>query len=292
MALMFRTSLSAAVLVLAVAVAGAAYLTLQSEPRSVSAEFAALEEDLDELEELAASGGVIPHTEIVELTRRTAELVEKLNEQPAAPIAAQIPEIIERQKDVVSLAASDSAAPELIQAQQELAQAEEKVRVLAARAESPTSQPAAATTTTPPTATPPAATATPGPVATPAALAEDQVAIRILTSDRTYGMTWTEVRTADIEFVIPTTWEVVNIKVNSSGLATLDTAFLRVDGDDIITQINTRTGAITALIDGANVELREDGEDGEIIDLEELIEVAGDDAPALRHLLETFTFID
>jgi hypothetical protein len=116
-------------------------------------------------------------------------------------------------------------------------------------------------------------------------VAAGQVRIRLLPNDTTYGLTWTEVRTANISFVIPSSWELATVTVNANGLATLDTPFLRIDGKDIILIVNTQSGAIDALIDGNQVSLRSKA--GKLIELPELVEEAGELAPVLRHLLES-----
>ncbi|MPZ49152.1 MAG: hypothetical protein GEU75_07615 [Dehalococcoidia bacterium] len=287
MALALRGSLSAAVVVLAIAVAGLAYLTSQTRPQGVSAEVAQLEVQWQEVQDQLASGRPVQTDVIVELTTKASTLATRLSAEPAqaaqAPVAEKLSAIIDSQQDVVN----ESPAPELVQAQQQLNQAEEKVRILASRVESPTSQPSAAASTTPEPTNTPAATATarPGPTATPAPVLTGQVRMRLLPGDTTYGLSWTEVRTSNMSFVIPATWEVTNVVVNSSGIATLDSSWLSIEGDGVAVLANTRNGEIQSLIEGERIELRTEGKNGEVIDLEELVQVADEAALPLRHML-------
>ena len=287
MTLMFRTALSAAVVVLAFAVAGLTYLTLQPESDSVGAQIASLEHQLDELEEQTAAGQVVSPTVLIELTRKTNELVEKLNDQPSTPLTASLPDIIERQRDVVTAAVVDSpaAAPELMQAQAQLNQVEEKVKVLASRAETPAPE-ATPESTAAPSRT---ATATPKPsaTATPAPILARQVRIRLLPSDTTYGLSWTRVQTAAMSFVIPTTWDVTNVTVDSSGLAILDSDWLLIAGRDTRIAVNIRTGEITSVVNGVRLGLREEGKFGKVIDAETLTNEAGTIAPTIQHMLSS-----
>jgi hypothetical protein len=286
-ALVMRTGLSAAVVVLAIAVAGIAFLSSQSSPPSVSAQLEALEQKLDAVEQQAAAGEHVAPNVLIELSRETNAIAEKLNtEQAPPPLVAKLPEIIDRQRDVVNHVVSDTGtAAEIRQAQQQLTQAEEKVRVLAARVEQPTQPPA---TQEPATATPPAAAVSPtapAVVPTAAPIVGDQVRISLSPTDATYGLSWVEIRTATIRFVIPSNWKVVGVTPNATGVATFEGNFLRIDGPNVLVIVNTKSGEINALLDGQPVELL--SEDRELIGLSELIEVAGLIAPELRHLLES-----
>src|SRR3970282_1985034 len=136
MPLVLQRGLSFAVVALAMTVAGFAYLATQSEAASVNAEYAALEQQRQEMELRSAQGKIIPPGVLEDLTKRTTNLVDRLGDQPApsAPVAQKLPGLIERQKDVVQAIASDSATtpPALRQIQEDLQQAGDKVRTLAA----------------------------------------------------------------------------------------------------------------------------------------------------------------
>jgi hypothetical protein len=291
-----QRGLSFAVVFLAIAVAGLAYVTSQSNPTSVSAEFAALDQQLKQVEQQVAAGEAVPNAVIVDLSKRTSQLVEKLNDQGTpAPLAVQLPAIIERQKDVVSAAVSEgSPAPELMEAQQELAQTEAKVRILAARVDQPTAepttQPQSTTQANPsPTANASASpTATTGPTATPGPLQPGQVSIALVRGDTTFGLTWTEVRTSTIRFLIPSTWTVSGVNM-VAGIATLETDLIRIDGVSngisAIVLVNTRSGEVNAIVDGKPLLLRSEGPNGQAISVATLVEQTGPASPAIFRLV-------
>jgi hypothetical protein len=287
MTLAFRTALSAAVVVLAIGIAGLAMLTSQDQP-SVSAEFAALEQEWEAIEEQYAAGETVPPTVLVEVTRKTNDLAEKLNDQPAAPVTGQLQDIIERQKEIVTTVASvNPSAPEIRQAQQQVAQAEETVRLAAARVETPVAPTATTAAAVAPSVSP-TATATTQP-ATPSATAlpprQGEVRLSLLASDTTFGLSWVQVQTADLKFVIPSSWQVVGITVNNNGLAVLENNFLRIDGPDVIVMVNTDEAEFNAIAAGQLLALRT--EEGKLINAEELVARAGPLAPQLHHLVES-----
>jgi hypothetical protein len=291
MTLALRRSLSAAVVVLAVAVAGLAYITAQTRPQSVGAEVAQLEVQWQEVQEQLASGQPVATNVIVELTTRSTALAGKLSNDSAAPapVAEKLGAIIDSQQVVVNEVAT-AASPELQQVQEQLNQAEEKVRIVAAAA-SPIAQPsttAASPTTAPSSTRTPRSTATarPGPTATPLPLQPRQVSIRLDPSDTTYGMSWTAVRTANMSFAIPTSWEITNLVVNANGIANLDSNFIFISGEEANVIVNTQNAEILATIDGGpRVVLRTEGKNGKLIDLEALVAQAEEVALELRHLL-------
>jgi len=296
MAFAARTGLSVAMLVLAVAVSGLVYLTAQGGPRSVSAELASLEQQLQQVEEQAASGAQVSPSVLVDLSRRTAVLVDKLSSEEApAPLAEKLPAIIERQREVVSQVAKDPAtAPaELEQARQHLTAAEGKVRVLAARSDtlpaltlggsSPTAGPAATASPAPvtPSAVPP--TPTPAPAPGPG-----QVRIVPLPTDGTYNLAWVEIVSQEFRAAVPRDWKVLNLDLDGSGLATLEGRYVQLTGpDSVALLLNVRTGQINAIINGQVLLLRDYGVDGKAMGVDDLVARAGALAPVFHHVLET-----
>jgi cytoskeletal protein RodZ len=293
--------------VLAIAVAGLAYLTDQASPVPVTAEsaFLQLEQDVQAIEVQAAAGQNIPLEVFVELSARTRELAGKLNEAPAtAPVAEKLPEIILRQQAVVSQAANvGTTQPGIQQVQDNLVQAEQTVRLLAASAATPTSQaqasapapaqptatmPPATATTAPATATAPAVTTTPAPVATVGA---GQIRVSALPGDTTFQMQWLEVRTADISFAIPAGWSTPSVVLGASNVATLNSSQFRIDSPDgkVLAIVNLKTGETIAIVDGKQLALRGEGQDGDPIDVTTLVAQAGagEATLALFHLVES-----
>lgn len=293
LALVIRAGLSAAVFVLAIAIAGAAYLTTQSNP-SVGAELASLEAQLSQVEQKSAAGEPVSPTVLVELTRKTNDLAEKLNDDPSGPEAEKLPAIIERQKDVVSQAATDGVGPSDLQAaQHELNEAEEKVRLMAARAaDQPTSlsQPATDPTEAGPTKTPtPDATATPTPK--PIQLEKDQVEIRVRPDDNAAGTSWVNIWTTKIRFAVPGYWKVSGVSSNRNGVATLDTGVLGFEGPNVNVMVDMETGEINVIVGNKSFVLRSAGPDGQTLGTEDLVANAGIATLELRHLVETMEIL-
>jgi hypothetical protein len=278
-AFVLQRGLSFAVVLIAIAVAGFAYLASQPNPQSVNAEFALLEQDLRAIEAQAAAGN-ISAAEIIDLSKRTNDLVGRLDTE--SPLAEKLPAIIERQKEVVTLAASDGRAPSLLmEAQQELTQAEAIVKDLTASAQEPALAPTQSQPLFPPTAT---ASAPKTPSATPAfvELGPNQVYIAALPSDTMFGLDWTEVRTAHVRFVVPSTWTVVGI-TTTLGYGSLNSGLIRFDGPNIILSVDTEDGESNALIDGQFIQIRSEGDDGKPVSVEQLLAASVNLAPALFH---------
>ena len=300
-----RRGLSMAVVVLAMAVAGIAYIVTQSGAQPVSADIAKLEQDLAAVEAQARAGQIVPAQVIIDLSNRTSQLVDKLNEQPTA--VDKLPAIIERQQAVATQAVIEGPAPEIRQAQQNLVEAEEKVvRLRAAAAATPTSQavivppsptaqpPASPTSqvATTPTNTPPTATAGPATTSTPAPILPGVVSVALLPSDTFGNMSWTEVRTSTIRFVVPSDWTLVGIVVNNSGIATLGGSSLRVQnagpsvtGPSVIVIVNVTNGEAQALVNDVPIRLRGGGHDAASATVNDLQNV--DNGPALYHIADS-----
>jgi hypothetical protein len=306
--LALRASLSAAVVVLAVAVAGLAYMVgFQSQPQSANAEYAALERDLQELEQQALSGQPISASAVQQVAERTNKLLDKIDSPGEQKLVEKLPALIERQKEVV-LAASTGGpiAPELQQAQLQLTQSANKVeeiRQAVAQTELPTStaEPAAIATA-PPTqepSPPPAAAATAPPADTPVATAspvatsspveEKTVLISPLTDDRTNGQAWKQVQTANISLAIPDAWRLAGVELDSSGRAELEANSLVFTADGIVISVNLNTGNINAVIgDQPQLVLRSGGVGGRLAPVDEaFLQKAGSFAVVLKHVMDT-----
>lgn len=312
-----RTGLSTAVIVLAVAVSGLAYMASQDRPGAVTAEraYIQLEQDITLVEAQVRSGELIPAEVIIELSKRTSELSQKLSEQPAAaPVAEKLPEIILRQQAVVSQASVvNTTAPELQQATLNLVQAEQNVRLFAAAVTpvappptqtdepqpTPTTQPAAVVepTTVPvtvPTVQPtaaPAATSVPSVPATPAPLLAGQIRATLLADDHLYGLDWMRIETIDISFDIPTNWKIPGVAFSATGVGSVGGNTLRLDSPDgsIFVIVSLKTGLTQAITPTSvqAINLRSEGPDGQPISTGTLVTLAGDSTPALYRLIES-----
>jgi len=204
-----RFGMSMAGVAAALFIAMGAYLYSQSAPTSVGAEFAMIEQQTQQLQQAQQSGAPVSTALLADLTRRTNELAARLNEEPAnANVENKLGPLIDRQRDIVQAAQTVSSIKppgeeqQLQQAQAQLLQAEDKVRVLAARANAPAApsnpQPQGAATAVPSaTSVPPTATSTTTPTKAPIVpvapqgpVAAGQVRVRTLSSDTTLGIAW------------------------------------------------------------------------------------------------------
>lgn len=275
-AIAVRWSLSAAVLVLAIGIAGLAFLTSESSPPSVSAQLAQLERDVAAVREQAAAGEPVSVNVISDLVRRTNDLVDKV----VAGDATKLHDTINRQQEVVELVAGPRA--ELMPLRQQLDEAEEKVTRISAAAQDPTgSQPTRA-----PSSPTPAATQTPIPFPTSAPVAPGQVSVSLFPSDRTLSLDWVEVRTANLRFLVPSRWQVTGFSQNASGVATLESHYVIVYGpSNLVMLVDTRSGEISALVESQALTLREGGVSGAVVSIDELVAKAASIALELRHLL-------
>lgn len=278
-----RAGLSAAVVVLAIGIAGAAYLASERHPTSVNAEFAYIEQRLTDVEQRAAAGESVSPAVLTDLLRRTNELASKLEDQPT-PVTEKLPALVKRQKEILNSTAPPGARPpELVQAQQQLNQAEQKMRELAARND-PAPQPSA--NTNPSSSSPAQPPATAAPAISLAPLQTGQVLAGPAPADTTYGMSWNEVRTTSMRFVIPSGWKVTNVTPVSPNIYALNSGYVGVDGGGSPLIVNVTTGEISALINNQLVNLRTAA--GVVIPVEELVAKAGPASLELRHLLESF----
>jgi hypothetical protein len=297
MALVMRAGLSAAVVVAAVVLAGAAYLTTQSQPQSVDAQLAYLEEQLDQVELQQAKGQPVDVDLLVDLSHRTQELLKQLGNQPEGPVADKLPEIIERQKDVVSSVVSvGTPPPALVQAAAQLESAEETAKALAARNDVPTPPAAAVASpiaTQPAPATTPTAEATRSastPTATPGPVQAGQVDVRLLTDDRAAGLFWVQFRTSSISFLVPSEWTATGI-VAENGVPKLQTTLLAFSNSNLTVLVDLETGGIDVLLNGQPFVLRTGGPNSATISAEDLQALAGPYSAILTHISESVTLI-
>jgi hypothetical protein len=320
-----RSGLTAAVVVVAVAIAGATFMAgndlAGNGPRSASsADLQYLEQRLDQIDQMRAQGQPISSSALEELAKLTSQLAAQLESQPSAPIMSKLPDLIERQQEYQEAANNR----DLLQAQQDLQQAEEKVKQAAAKATetatpqqpvtaltepSPSATTPPSTATVPPSGTPQtpsatagtAGTATPGP-ATPGVtqpqagpLIDNQIVIRPELDDKTAELRWLSVQTNNISFVVPSDWTLRGFRETAAGRTMLDSKFLFIEtgGSPRITiVVDMETGEVTALIGGAAVQLRGQGAEGKLIDPVELVEKTDDLSPALHHFLTSIELAD
>lgn len=293
--------LSAAAVVLAVVFATFAYIATQSNPTSVSADIAQLEQELREVEQQAAMGKIIPPSLIMELSTKTTQILDKASSDPAAPATdlVKLQEIINRQQQVVANASTQTAQPELVQAQATLNQAE--ARITAARVESPTAVPTTQAAVIPPEATAtatavpatsthrPQVTGTPSPVATAVPPRGSEVRVALLPSDNTLDLAWAEVKTAEVRFLMPSSCS-LNTTTNSEGISIVETNNLiaTCTNPNLRVFVNIKAGEFSAIVNnGPSFTLRTEGPEGKAASADDIDAKAGSGAPVLRHLVES-----
>jgi hypothetical protein len=116
----------------------------------------------------------------------------------------------------------------------------------------------------------------PSPTPTPQPAAPGQVRTR-LTDDDAYGLDWMQVTTSRVNFLIPTSWRLLNVTGDSTGVLTVNNNIIGIDtgGDpSVIIIIQPVSGETTVLIKGNPVRLRGPGPDGETIDPAQLAAAA------------------
>ncbi len=300
-----RAGLSAAVVVLAVAVAGLAYMTgVSNQPSGASAELAQLEHDLLEIEQQQLAGSPVSAAALQDLSTRTSKLLGQIEQDDAPPaLVEKLPDLIDRQKTVVLAATiKGTIAPELAQAQtQQLAEAEkavEDIKLAAAVAPTSTAQAVAtataeaataASSATAETTSVPSATTTAVATTTPGPLEAGQVRVTSLTDDTFGNQAWKRVDTLNLSFSVPETWSLTAIELDDSGLGEFEGSQLLLQGPDGVGVIvNINTGQITASVGTSTLLVRGGGINGKLIAIEEL---AAWTTPALvgeiRHVLES-----
>jgi hypothetical protein len=307
--LAFRTALSGAVVALVIAVAGLAYFASQPHTQSVSAELAAIEQQLREVEQQTNSGNPEAVYKLVDLSRRISVVAQDV----PAPLAPKTNQIIEQSKQLASKVTVDpvvqpDAAQQVQEAQQQLDQAQ---RLLAARADAFTPSALAQATAAVPTAPAtlaPQTTATPAPPAssTPTAsspapttaplatLGPNQVRIRPLAGDSTAGLNWVLLETNDFQIAIPANWTITGLHFDANGVATLEISRLRIEDTGVmIVNVDISTGEIQTIVgDGPALVLRAKTVlGGKRIDVNTLISAAPTVAAELNHMLDSVVHV-
>ena len=290
-AMAMRYGLSAAVVVIALAVATLAPFSGNS-PHSADAEreLAVLEQQITNME----SQDQVSASQLLGVTRRLNAIADTLDDEPALAVAQKLEGLTAR-SEVLSQAAVET--PALVQAQEELDQAQEKLRVFAASVTaSPTQTTAFVVPTEPPASPTAVATETPAPTPTRTAAARTQVTVS-LSKDDTYGLQWLQVKTGKVSFVMPANWRLINVTGAEDGVLTLDAGVLRIDTDgdpSVIMIIQPENGQVNTLIKGNSVPLRAGGRNGGtispnvLIAAAELAGVSDDVALALHHFVLSF----
>ncbi len=293
MGLAFRSAMSAAVVVLAIAVAGMAYFSAQPAKASVDARLAAIDQQLREIEQQQDAGNQVSAAKIVDLSTSYTATVEKLSaESPASITKAN--ELIPRLKEAAN--ASDPSTSQ--QVTQQLNQVEDKVRLLAAGASAPlppAATPAAPTAVAGSGANPTAAPAATSPTASPATpvpqpLGANQARLTLLPSDNALGLNWSELRTERFRIVLPSNWTVIGANFDATGLAKVETKFIPLLAPDGTTvTINIQNGEVQAIANGSLLALRD--EDGDRMNVTDLVAKGGELASVFDHMLESIVHV-
>jgi len=287
MALALRAGFSAAVVVLAIAATGLAYVVLQSGTPAIADELDILIEETNVVQQKLDAGEDVAVTVIVNLTERTNDLVQKLGDDVSPPDSEKLQDLIQQQEEIVEQVSGDEPAPELAEAKQNLDEASEKVTALALADSSPTATPEASAEPSAAVAGSPAAT-TPQPAPTTFVLLADQIYFSAEPGDATAGLTWRRAKTLGVSFVLPGSWKASGLAINLDGVLPYDVDTLRVDGPDgeadVTLLINLKNGAITALSGGEQIRARRGGVLGEIISQAELTTKLGSAGAVVYHI--------
>jgi hypothetical protein len=285
-----RSALSAAVVVVAVAVAGAAFF-LQNSPANEPPRSAALVEldyisdQVATIEQLRANGETVSTTLLDDLAERTSQLAEQYGTSNSdAELIEKLPDLIQRQ---LELAESSPLDESVAAAQERLAEADQKVASAAVNEPQPTgtSEAAALTSETPE----PSVEPSPEPSATPEIglpevtlvepgdLSDNQIAVQLDAGETALGLRWLRVTTSTVTFLMPENWEVTNLEVDEDGLAVLPVPFVIVHTDlglDLL--ISTLNGEVNTVLDGQQFTLRSEGADGSVIEPARLAEITAE----------------
>lgn len=287
-ALAMRFGLSMIGMAVAVALAVMAFVVFQGQPVSVSADLNLLEQQIIALEQQKSAGQPIASEVLVELAARTYELSQKLSSQETTPEDnKKLDAIIGRQLPLVQSAAASSTEPPaaLQQAQAQLNQASYLLAVHAEPTKPPTSAADASVT---PIIT--AAATRSAPTSTPAALADGQIQLTPLLTDTTAGLAWLRVRSSQLSLSVPAGWTLAGSEGVSDGVVAAAGNFALFQGQGLLLVVNVRTGQMDLIIAGQVMSLRSSGSAGQSIGLEAVISLAGDQTPALWHVLQSLTF--
>lgn len=282
-ALAMRYGLSAAVVVIALAVATLVPFGGNS-PQSADAQLAVLEQQISNLEKQTQAGQPVSSSVLLDVTKKINQLTETLDDEPAIARAEKLEGLTARQQEVVTKQTT-SDDPALAQAQEQLDEAQANLRLFAALVASPT-QAAALVVPTGPSASPTAVNPAPTPTREP--VARGQVRKALVRDDTTYDLTWVRITTSDVSFVLPDSWRLLNVEPDQNGILTLNSTILGIDtgGDpSVIIIISPTTGEANALIKGNSVRLRGAGPDGGTIAPDLLAAATGEVGLALHHFV-------
>jgi hypothetical protein len=300
-----RSALSAAVVVLAVAVAGGAFFLSNSPanepPRSAAlVELESIAEQLRNIEARQANGEPVSSILLGDLAERTKGLAEQNAANADPEVVDKLPNLIARQLELAQVTPLDDS---VAQAQERLAEADQVTSAVAADLE-PTNTsepPVVAIETSEPTTEPtqePTATpefSLPVTVLEPSDLVEGQIAIQLDADETALDLQWLRVTTSTLTFVMPSTWEVVRVEVDNNGLAVLPAPLIRVRTDLGFDQlIPTETAEVLTLVDGQQSTLRSEGADGTVIGPLQLAEIVGPDQDIgpLYHMLTSLQVVE
>ncbi|HEY7466459.1 MAG TPA: hypothetical protein VIB47_07180 [Dehalococcoidia bacterium] len=285
--LAMRYGLSVAVVVIALAVATLAPFT-DNSPQTADA-LAALEQQITKLE----GQGQVNASELLRVTQGINAIADTLDDKPAIEVAQKLEGLTARSE---ALSLSAAQAPELTQAQEELEEAQTKLRVFAATVA--TAEPTQAAAVVAPTEEPspsPTAEGTQKPATTPTAIPAPRTEVKTAVSkDKTYGLEWLEVKIGNTTFLMPSSWRLLNVSGDENGILSIRDSFLGVDtgGDpSVMLVIVPTTGQVNAAIKGTFLPLRTGGADPQIIApdaLAKATELAGVDEEvvlALHHFV-------
>jgi hypothetical protein len=270
-----RYSLSAAVVAIAIAVVALAPLGGANAPQSADAQLAALEEQIIQVELASQQGQAVSGAQLDDLADRTSQITNTLDEFDLER-ADKIGGLIIRQQEVAKQVSPDE--PELASSQQKLAQAQSKIESAKG---SPTAALAVVEATEEPAVV---ATAEPEPTPTPAPLQAGEVRTE-LASDDDYGLTWQQVTTNNISFVMPVDWRLLTVEEDQNGVPTQTASVIGIaTSGDAIMIIISPYGETHAQISGVSVQLRGRGVDGDTIPAAALADL-GEIGVALHHFV-------
>ncbi len=293
-AIAMRYGLSAAVVVIALAVATLAPFSGNS-PHSADAELAVLEQQITNLEKQTSAGQQVSASELLGVTRRLNAIADTLEDEPRLARAEKLEGLATRSEALSQTGPENS---DLAQAQEELDEAQEKLRIFAASVTALATQTTALVSPAGLAGSPTAsATEKPSPTPTREPVARGQVR-KTLSDDDTYGLDWLRVSTSNVSFLVPDGWRLINISEDGNGVLTLDSPVIGIDtgGEpSVIIIISPTTGNANVLIKGNSVTLRAAGLNGDTIAPDLLIaaaELEGVDnevALALHHFVLSIT---
>jgi hypothetical protein len=282
-----RYGLSAAVVVIALAVATLAPFT-DNSPKTADA-LAALEQQITNLERQDQ----VSASELLVVSRGINAIADTLDDKPALEVARKLEGLTAR-SEALSLSASNE--PELTKAQEELEEAQTKLRVFAAAvATAEPTQAAALVAPSGEASVSPTAEPTQKPAPTPTAIPAPRTQVKTaISKDKSYGLEWLEVKIGNTTFLMPSSWRLLNVSGDENGILSIKDSYLGVDtggSPSVMLVIVPATGQVNTVITQTSLPLRYPGVDGVTIapdDLARATELAGLDEEvvlALHHFV-------